>query len=222
MTIVEAAFITPIFLLFVMALAESGLYMRNYLGVSNTVRAGARTASAAGSDRYTDLYLVNSMAKESTALPRAAIDFIVVYKANGFGGEPHDENADLEDGVPAGCLAGEPRAGQCNVYTPADFGRAAAQINEENRHREARENDEPSTLNENLLWFGCRMAGPHAGQSPDRHWCPTDRNDTVGNSDYIGVYLKLDHQWLTGIFGDTADIKDYSVIRIEPARAGSA
>jgi hypothetical protein len=122
------------------------------------------------------------------------------------------------DGVPAGCLAGQPRAGQCNVYTPADFGYAAAQIAEETRHRAAQEANQPSTLNLNLIRFGCQITGPHANQSPDRFWCPTDRNDTYRNADYVGVYMKLNHNWLTGIFGEQRDIEDLSVIRIEPKR----
>jgi hypothetical protein len=214
-TLVEAAIVTPVFLLFILAIAEIGLYMKNYLGVANTVRAGARTASAAGSFPSADLYLVNSMALESQAIPRDIIEYIVVYDAGGFGEGPVDEGT---DGVPAGCLAGQPRAGQCNVYSVLDFERAAAQIAEETRHREAQERGEASTLNQNLLWFGCRTTGPHANQSPDRFWCPTTRDDTYRNADYVGVYMKIKHGWLTGIFGQEADIEDLSVIRIEPKR----
>ena len=115
-------------------IAESGLFMRNYLGVANTVRAGARSASASGNDASSDLYLVNSMAQESSALPRGAIQYIVVYKATGFGAGPVNEGS---AGVPAGCLAGQARAGMCNVYTPAHFSLAATQIAEETRHRAA-------------------------------------------------------------------------------------
>jgi hypothetical protein len=214
-TLVEAAFVTPIFLLFIMAIAEAGLYMRNYLGVANTVRAGSRTASAAGSFPAADLYLVNSMAQESSAIPRSAIDYIVVYKATGFGAGPVDEGI---DGVPAGCLAGQPRNNMCNVYTPEHFALAAAQIAEETRHRAATEAGQASTLDTSKLVFGCQSTGPHADRSPDRYWCPSTRNDTARNADYVGVYMKIDHEWLTGIFGAARDITDQSVIRIEPKR----
>jgi hypothetical protein len=213
--LIEAAFITPIFLLFIMAIAEAGLYMRNYLGVANTVRAGARTASAAGNFPSADLYLVNSMAQESSAIPRGAIQYIVVYKATGFGAGPVNEGS---AGVPAGCLAGQARAGMCNVYTPAHFSLAATQIAEETRHRAAVEAGQASTLDLNKIWFGCVTTGPHANNSPDRFWCPTARNDTYRNADYVGVYMKIDHRWLTRIFGNARDITDQSVIRIEPKR----
>jgi hypothetical protein len=213
--LIEAAFVTPIFLLFIMAIAEAGLYMRNYLGVANTVRAGARTASAAGAFPTADLYLVNSMGKESAAIPRNLINYIVVYKATGFGAGPTDEGA---DGVPAGCLAGHPRPGQCNVYTPAHFDIAAAQIAEETRHAAAVEAGQTSTLDLSKIVFGCQSTGPHASRSPDRYWCPTDRNDTYRNADFVGIYMSIDHDWLTGIFGDSRVITDQSVIRIEPKR----
>ena len=134
-TLVEAAFVTPIFLMFIMAIAESGLFMRNYLGVANTVRAGARSASASGNDASSDLYLVNSMAQESSALPRGAIQYIVVYKATDFGAGPANEGT---AGVPAGCLAGQPRANLCNVYTTADFVKASEQLAEKRRYDQRR------------------------------------------------------------------------------------
>ena len=214
-TIVEAAFVTPIFFMLIIAVAEIGLYMNNYLAVANTVRAGARSASAAGSDRIADLYLVNSMAQESAALKRSLIDYIVVYDASGFGAGPVNEGT---DDVPDGCLAGIPRAGQCNVYTPADFNKASAQIAEETRHRKAQELGQASTLNENLIWFGCLTTGPHANNSPDRYWCPTDRDDRYRTADYVGVYMKIEHTWLSGLFPMDPEISDLSVVRIEPKR----
>lgn len=212
-TLVEAAFVTPIFLMFIMAIAESGLFMRNYLGVANTVRAGARSASASGNDASSDLYLVNSMAQESSALPRGAIQYIVVYKATDFGAGPANEGT---AGVPAGCLAGQPRANLCNVYTTADFVKASEQLAEKRRYDIAKENGENPTLDLTKIWFGCQTTGPHANQSPDRYWCPTTRNVSFGGSDFIGVYMKLDHRWLTRIFGTNRSIQDQSVIRMEP------
>lgn len=216
MALVEAAFVTPVFLMLIMALAETGLFMRNYLGVANTVRAGARTASAAGSALVADLYLVNSMGQESSAIPRGAIQYIVVYKATGYGAGPVDDGV---AGVPAGCLAGQPRAGLCNVYTPVHFTMAAEQIAEETRHKaEVASGNTGDVLDLNKIWFGCLTTGPHANNSPDRFWCPNTRKDTYGSSDYVGVYMKIDHQWLTKIFGNSRSISDQSVIRIEPKK----
>ena len=212
--LIEAAIVTPIFLMLIMALAEGGLFMRNYLGLSSTVRAGARSASAVGVDSSADLYIVRSIAQESAALPRNAIQYIVVYKATGFGAGPLDDGA---AGVPGGCIAGQPRAGVCNVYVPSDFIKAEVQIAEETRHRAAVDGGNTGdVLDLNKIWFGCLTTGPHANATPDRYWCPSTRNNTLRYGDYVGVYMKIKHDWLTNIFGSAKTISDQSVIRMEP------
>lgn len=211
-TMVEAAFVTPIFLMLFMGVAEGGLYMRNRLGVANTVRAGARTASAAGADIHADLYTVFAIANESTALPRNAIEYVVIYKANGFGGPPTETE---EDGLPSGCRNGVPVANECNVYRPADFAKARVEVAERTRHATAVQTNPGDVLNTSKISFAC------SGTSPDRFWCPTSReNATSSNSgtgpDYVGVYMRLDHEWLTGMFGDSSRVTDQAVVKIEP------
>lgn len=216
-TLVEAAFVTPIFLLFIMAIAESGLFMRNYLGAANAVRAGARSASAWGAegrDGGADLYIVHSIGLEASALPRNSIQYVVVYKATGFGAGPTESE---EDGVPTGCKRGVPVAGLCNVYTPAHFALAEQEVAERARHAAALAANPADVLDESKLHFGCGAG------APDRFWCPTDRADRVSSNggwgpDYVGVFMKVRHNWLTGIFGEGNFITDQSVVKIEPKR----
>jgi hypothetical protein len=79
-----------------------------------------------------------------------------------------------------------PQAGVCNVYTADDLARPAGD-------------------------FGC-TAG-----SPDRYWCPSSRDDTqAGGTDYIGVYIRTTHEFVTRLFGRTQTITDEVVMRIEP------
>lgn len=221
--LLEAAVVTPIFLMVIMAIAEAGLYMRNYLGVSNTVRAGARASSAGGDNAAgalgtdvasADLYTVAAIARESSAISRSAIQYVVVYKATGYGAGPVDDGV---DGVPAGCFAGQPRDGLCNVYTTADFDAAQAELEERTRHADAKVTDPTDVLDMDKMTFGC------APTSPDRYWCPNTRKSALNSNgglgpDYVGVYMKVRHDWLTGIFGSSRYIADTSVIKIEPTR----
>ncbi|MEO6628372.1 MAG: TadE family protein, partial [Aquihabitans sp.] len=78
-TVVEAAFVTPIFMMLILALMEGGMYMKDSLAVASTVRAGARAASASGAYEKADLYTVLNMGRESTALNRNDIDYVVIY-----------------------------------------------------------------------------------------------------------------------------------------------
>lgn len=75
----------------------------------------------------------------------------------------------------------------CNVYTVADFTRPKAE-------------------------WGCLAT------SPDRFWCPTKRKVTTinGGSEYVGVWVKVEHRWVSWLFGKTVTLTDQSVIRLEP------
>lgn len=88
---------------------------------------------------------------------------------------------------PADCQAGTSVPGQCNVFTPADFSRS--------------QDD-----------FGCTPT------SPDRYWCPRDRKVSLTGSgtEFVGVWMKVRHRWVTKMFGSNRDLTDSSVIRLEP------
>jgi TadE-like protein len=61
-------------------------------------------------------------------------------------------------------------------------------------------------------YFGCKSA-----QDLDRFWCPTSREVRAsGPPDYIGVYVKARHDFITGLFGPGMDLTDVLVMRIEP------
>lgn len=86
------------------------------------------------------------------------------------------------------CQAGTAVAGECNVYTPTDFSRAKES-------------------------FGCGSG------EPDASWCPQDRWVTLTSArqpDYVGVWMKIEHPWVTHMFGNTLTLTDSSVIQLEP------
>lgn len=88
----------------------------------------------------------------------------------------------------ATCQAGTPVTGVCNVYRASDLGRPKSD-------------------------FGCQD-----NMNLDEYWCPASRkvSMTGTGSDYVGVWLKVDHPWLTKMFGSTKTLTDASVIRLEP------
>jgi hypothetical protein len=175
--VIEAAFITPVFFILVLGIAEIGLAMNDYLALAHSVRGGARTASASGNDVFADWGILTSIERESSAIERTKIKQIVVYKPSSFGEAPT-----------ATCQAGNAVSGVCNVYTVADLAR-------------------PQTD------FGCRT-----DRSLDKYWCPSDRKVSLSGtgSDYVGVWMKIEHPWLTKMFGNVKTLTDSSVIRLEP------
>lgn len=214
--IVEAAFITPVFFALVLSIFEAGLYMKDYLAVSNSVRAGARSASASGANALADMYTIIDIDNEAAALGGDQLGYIVIYKATGPGAGPTDVG-----GPQGGCKSGIAVTNVCNVYTKADVAKARAQAKEIADQAAAVEAGINRTFDESKVWFGCVTSGPHAGQSPDRYWCPGVRKDARSDNnqagpDYVGVWMKVNHAWVTRMFGASTTMTDQSVIQIEP------
>lgn len=88
----------------------------------------------------------------------------------------------------ATCQAGTPVTGVCNVYTTAAFDKTKAQ-------------------------FGCLTT-----ETLDKSWCPTTRKVTLTGTgpDYVGVWMKVNHQPITKMFVTTQTLSDQSVIQLEP------
>lgn len=97
------------------------------------------------------------------------------------------------DVVPASCKAGTPVTGVCNVYSSADL--TVAEIE-----------------------FGCQdvaLGDPY--DSPDRFWCPRDREVSVGSGlDYVGIYVRITHDYITGLFGNSVTFEDQMILKMEP------
>ena len=95
------------------------------------------------------------------------------------------------DTVPGACLSAS-QAGLCNRYTPADF------------FAEIEDSGGNPTGN-----FGCGTL--------DAAWCPTGREARASvGPDYVGVYIKTRHSYLTGMFGTQTDLEATTILRIEP------
>jgi Flp pilus assembly protein TadG len=91
------------------------------------------------------------------------------------------------------CKTGGSITNVCNVYTPADW------------------NKTPITT-----WFGC---GP--GRL-DNAWCPTTRKvaitGTLGPPDFAGVYIRVQHNYVTKLFGNSVTLDNFVISRLEPKR----
>ena len=99
------------------------------------------------------------------------------------------------DTIPSACKtstsAAVLAANKCNYYTPADFSLDPTE-------------------------FGCDPAS-NPVPDPDRHWCPTSRIVSVGAGlDYVGVYMRVTHAYITGLFGSSITFEDSSILKVEP------
>ena len=85
---VEAALITPIFVLLVFGIIEFGLMFKDYLAVVSSVRAGARIASAEPRNINFATDAAAQIAREGAALDMTNVSELWVYKANKTTGTP--------------------------------------------------------------------------------------------------------------------------------------
>lgn len=182
-SIVEAAFVTPVFFLLIFGVLEMGLLFNSYLSAGNMTRTSTRVASAVGDQYEADLVIMESIKKGDSSMVSGTLQTVVVFRATG----PDSE-------VPEACKSASV-AGECNRYTGADL------VGE-------------LRLPPHSTQFGCGNA------SQDRFWCPNDRKrDLQGPKsppDHVGVWVQVEHRYLTGIFGRTFTITDQVVMRMEP------
>lgn len=191
--LVEAAFITPVLFFLLFSILEFGTAFRDYLAVANTTRDGARAASVFGNDSSADFDILQSISNASNVIDRRDIQRIVIYKATG----PNSP-------VPTACTTATVGIiNSCNVYSANAMDLAESE-------------------------FGCR-----ADRNLDRYWCPTATTVTSpaqtgrkvamsgsnGPPDYIGVWIKVNHIWVTGLFGRSLTFTDSTVMRMEPQAA---
>jgi hypothetical protein len=115
--LVEAALLTPVVFLVIFGVLEFGWAFHDKLTVSNMSQQGVRAASTQGNDTLADYQFVLAIDRAAAALPRAQIQYVVLYKA-----------AAPSDRVPASCSGGTSVSGVCNAYAPANFTAPSSQF----------------------------------------------------------------------------------------------
>lgn len=203
--VIEAAIFTPVFFALIFGVMEIGMAMNSSLALASSVKAGARLASATGNEPRADLYTMLNIARESSAINRGDIVRIVIYKPAGFGDGPSDL-----------CKEGSPQLGECNVYNADDLRKAEVQVKEET---DALAATPPRSVDSSKVFFGCKKGSPPYQQVLiDNSWCPTERKVTMLGTgpEYVGVWMRIEHKWVTKMFGNAKTLESQSIIRLEP------
>jgi len=201
---IEAAFVTPVFLLLMFGILEYGLLFRNNLTTNNASQEGARAASVGGRALEADFLTLQTLEHGIAAMGLEGLNYVVIFNANdpanpvspGLGYEIPDGHA---------CHSGSVQQ-VCNYYVPGDFAQELV---------DGGGNDTD--------FFRCVGTDPNDATDPpdagnlDGFWCPGTRNAGLGdNSDLVGVYVNTTHVYLTGFFGERQTLDATTVIRVEP------
>lgn len=205
----ETAFLAPIVLLLIFAILEYGPLFRDYLTAGDAVADGARIGGALGPDlaridasnpssatATADYFIVRAVIQATASVNVDDLERIVIWDAR-----PASAGAPLKQ-LPAACRTGSGTGvtasgafGSCNIYNPKVAMQKLAEPN-------------------GYLYFDC-AATP---SSPACHWNPVTRKNgpTIGDIEYLGVYLKAKVPMTTGLFGREFTIEQATIVRLEP------
>jgi Flp pilus assembly protein TadG len=183
----EAAFVTPMFVILLFGILEFGAAFRDYLTLNDATSSGAREASISANSGDADYQVIQAIKKSMSAVPTENILRIVIFHPAGPSSAPTTS-----------CAAGTPSAGTgttyadaCNTYTNTALSWTSSSGN-----------------------YGC------GASAADRYWCPTVRKTAQtginGPPDYVGVYIVMNHPYITGLFGNNIVLTKTSIIKIEP------
>jgi hypothetical protein len=203
----ETALLAPIFVVILFAIIEFGLVFRDTLSIGDAVSDAARWEAVQGPDPReiefpegsgdfyqvsADYSAVRAVREATSGIRPEEIDRIVVYKVDAV-----DLRQDLSAValVPDACKTGNSSstANSCNMY-PAKEAFLAVQEGQTD-------------------YFEC-----DTGTERACGWDPFARNDgpAAAAIDYVGVYVKMRHDFVTGLFGKSYDFDRAKILRLEP------
>ena len=105
--LIEAAFVTPVFVLILFSIIEFGIGFADRLAAEDMSLTTARIGSASGNEPLADFSIVTHV--KNSKLTTGKVELVVVYKTNS-----------PTKAVPASCLVAS-QTDLCNRYTPNDF-----------------------------------------------------------------------------------------------------
>jgi len=215
--LVEAAIILPILFMMIFGIMEIGSAMKSYSGAANAVRAGGRMASVAGNDVDADRAILERMAQEGAGIASGDIEYIVIWHASATGEQPPALCRPAALASPNQSSAGQAGGAgtACNIYHRPDAPGGAFDM------------ATGEAANPADFYFGCTDSA-QATTKVDCFWKAKDRKTTVtprgqtppagqtASPDYVGIYIRAEHDYVTGVLGDSLTITDASVNLIEP------
>ena len=186
--LVEAAIVLPVVLTLLLGVMEFGFIWKDDLAIANGVHTAVRIGAADGSAQYADYDILQQLKSGTTALPTGAVIAVIVWEANANNTVPTSCTALI--GSDANPNASSGVSGLCNYYRGTDV----------------------TGLTQASFTNSCTTG-------PDHYWCPSSRLHVLSGSavpDLVGVYIRINHNYVTRILGTSRTLSDQAIMRIEP------
>lgn len=212
-TLIEAAIVMPVIMLILFGVLEMGMLFRNYLSVTQLTRDGARSASAYGRDFDADFRTISVIKNTVDVITSGDVKRVVIFDAT-----EDRENSTVPpicttaDPTVPGSVNPAPASLDANIFKhDADLTASeAAAITRCNIYTPDTWLDTPR--------YGCDDLG-NTGDDPDfdLNWCPSVRDVSAEDgTDYVGIWIEFEHQWVTGLLGESRTITETMIMRLEP------
>lgn len=193
-SMIETGLVALVVFVLLFGILEVGYLYRDYQITSDAVSDGSRTGALLGPNRGEDgasseYHIIRSLRDATGSMPSTWVKRIVVFK----GQAPRSSGAlSPEEQVPPTCKAGTPVTNTCNVYNDPNEAFYAVETGD-------------------TAYFDCPSASPACS------WPASTRRDgpTVGDIEYVGVWLEVERPYLTKLFGQAVELRAASVTRIE-------
>ncbi len=182
----------PLLVLLSLGIAEFGFVWRDSVTIVTASRSAARavsnTTGGAGNKAQADWIALGQFTAALEGIEVSEINRLIVYNASGA--NPSTVLSACKTHNLGGNNFGG-RSGECNIYTGDFLANTFDPVDDSN------------------------FVG---GIDWDAAWEPTTRDATQAGSDmdYVGVWVEIDQDTFSGIFGDTWTHTDDVVFRIEP------
>ncbi len=194
--LIEFALVAPVLIVLVLGLIEFGTFWREQNLLVRSSQSASRTGATQGTQRYADYNTLQSIRSSLSALDNSTIDKVIIYRADSADGR-----------VPAACksiaapndlTAKGSAANRCNVYSQAQVDYAGSPLS---------------------VFRGTDSC---SGGSWDAFWCPSNRSrgTDVSDPDYVGVYVQVSYETVSGLLTDTLTASATAVFRLEPCITG--
>jgi hypothetical protein len=237
-TLVEAAFVMPVFVMLVFGIFEFSGYVMAETGASAAAKAGARMATVQGSDPMADRSILSRMVSEGAGITQDHIEQIIIWRVN----NPND-STDNQQTPPQACLdAHSPTAGRVDVTSSPNHPCTVYNQPQDAANGAFAKSKLPLTTDETPTaaltpsyadyWFGCDSTNDAANVAHklDCGWEPGDRRDiekspahigactnrVCDSTDVVGIYIWVKHSNYTSFFGSSKPFKVITFAAIEP------
>lgn len=226
-TMAEAAFVTPVFILLIFGIIEFSGYVAARTGANAAVKAGARMATVAGSDAMADREILNRMDAEGAGLVAANDDIeeVKIWRASGPDEEPPavceastDCNLYGQPNGPGGAyfLAGQPLSTDPDQTPPVNPNNADCYFGFDR----GLDNGADCLDGDRLDQGWPTKARRTLERSPTNTSCPSSPTPSsppeCQSTDYVGIWIKVRHDFWTGLFGDSVTVTSKTIAKIEP------